>query len=270
MTDAGKGVYLYCCALSDALPEAPEVESVEEGSPPSLRRAEDLAAVWSEVSLESFAGPGSEERLKDLGWLAPRALRHQAVVEAVGRSSPVFPARFGTIFSSLESLDRLLETHRRELRQFLDRVAGMEEWGVKGYLDRAKARERLVDEELAAPGAALSTSPGVRYMQERRLRAEADARLRRWLAETSRRALDELSHRAAQTAERRPVSSGAAGPQPEMVSNWAFLVPRAGVDDLREAGARLGRELGDWGLAFELSGPFPPYSFTPPLLEPRR
>ena len=49
----------------------------------------------------------------------------------------------------------------------------------------------------------------------------------------------------------------------EMVLNWALLLPAAKVNDFR---ARVGRANAEHqldGLGFEVSGPWPPYSFCP-------
>jgi len=263
----GHGVYLYCCARADLLPPTFEVEGLEAGKTVRQLRLGDLVAVTSEVPLEEFTGSDAEERLKDIGWLAPRALRHEQVIEEVAHRSPVFPVRFGTIFSSREALEALLTRHHDALRAFLDRTTDAEEWGFKGYLDRKKAQERLVDEELATHREQLSASPGLRYMQERRARAQAEERLGSWLRETSSRLKQELSHRALDAAERKLLPPGATEHPGEMVLNWAFLVPKAGVAAFRALVEELSRELGGWGLAFEVVGPFPPYSFTPGLGE---
>ena len=62
-----------------------------------FRRFQNLCAVLSEVRLEDFCGGAAELRMRDLAWVGPRALRHEAVVEEVMRHSPVLPARFGPV-----------------------------------------------------------------------------------------------------------------------------------------------------------------------------
>src|SRR5207244_1423935 len=152
-----------------------------------------ITAVVCDVSLEEFTGAAGEAHLKDIAWLTPRALRHEQVVEHVGQITAEYPARFGTIFSSQESLERVIEQHLDSIRSFLDRTANTEEWGLKGFLDRESAREKLVDSELAAQSSHLSKSAGMRYMQERRIRADAEHRLSGWLIETASRIREELS-----------------------------------------------------------------------------
>ena len=265
----GKAAYLFCFARSDLLPSQLEIEGLEPGSRLLQHGRGDLVAVLSEVSLEDFTGPRAEAQLQDLGWLAPRALRHEQVIEEAARHSPVFPARFGTIFSSLDLVEALLVRHHDVIRAFLDRTLDAEEWGVKGYLDRNQAQERLVEEELTKGGAAaLSASPGMRYMQERKLRAQADTKVSGWLGETSTRLKDALARRALELAERRLLPAGAGESPGEMVLNWSFLVPRPGVKAFLAEVEQQGGGLAERGLVLHAAGPFPPFSFTPGLDEP--
>ncbi len=264
----GRSAYLFCFARADLLPPSLDLDGLEDGSSVLQDRQSDLAAVLSEVSVDEFTGPQAEARLKDLGWLAPRALRHEQVIEEAARRSPVFPARFGTIFSTLSSLEEEMSRHHDAIRAFLDRTRDAEEWGVKGYLEREKARERLVDDEMAARASQFSKSPGLRYMQERRLRGEAEANLSRWLRETAARLKEELSQGALEATERKLLAAGTGETPGEMVLNWAFLVPKSGAGAFRSRVDQLAQSVRDWALAFDLAGPFPPYSFTPGLGEP--
>ena len=50
-----------------------------------------------------------------------------------------------------------------------------------------------------------------------------------------------------------------------MVLNWALLLPAAAVADFRGRIERANAEQNPGGLAFEVSGPWPPYSFCPVL-----
>jgi hypothetical protein len=266
----GKAIYLFCFARADLFPASLDLEGMDDGSPLLQHRRRDIAAVLSEVSLEEFTGPESEARLKDLGWLAPRALKHEQVIEQIARRSPVFPARFGTIFSTLAALEDQVAAHEGAIREFLERTRDAEEWGLKGYLDRGKAQEHVVDEEMAHRAAQLASSPGLRYMQERRLRGEADAKVSRWLRETAAGLKERLSERALEATERKLLSAASAEAPGEMVLNWAFLVPKAGVKEFRSLGEQIARSVQDWGLFLEAAGPFPPYSFTPGLERRKR
>src|SRR5208282_486821 len=84
---------------------------IDEPHPPFFQRRGTVAAVLSRVSPSEFCGPTGEKNLQDLAWLAPRACRHQAVLEQVMRWGPVLPARFGTLFSSMAKLESFLRKH---------------------------------------------------------------------------------------------------------------------------------------------------------------
>ena len=139
METVQSALYLFCFARSNLIGEL-EGTGVDGQHPLSVfRRFPNLCAVLSEVRLEDFCGETAELRMRDLAWVGPRALRHEAVVEEVMRHSPVLPARFGTLFSSQERLAEFVDRHGAAISQFLERVADQEEWSVRGLLDRRQA-----------------------------------------------------------------------------------------------------------------------------------
>ena len=91
--------YLFCFARSDVV-GAVQATAVDGYSPVSIiRHSPDLCAVLSEISQEDFCGPEAELHMQQLDWVAPRAVRHEAVIEEVMAYSPVLPLPFGTLFS---------------------------------------------------------------------------------------------------------------------------------------------------------------------------
>jgi hypothetical protein len=261
-----KALYLFCFARSEFLGEL-EGTGVDGHHPLFvLRGSPDLGAVVSEVLLEDFCGPAAELRMRELAWVGPRAFRHEAVVEKVMRRSAVLPARFGTLFSSRESLAEFLDKHGTTISQFLERVADQEEWSVKGLLDRKQAVQALMSGSLAAQQEQLAAlPPGSRYFQEQRIRTGAEKEFGRWLNETCRQVASDLMKQAADFCEcpvvpREPPESGI-----EVVLNWAFLLPRSATTAFRAQVDQLNANQGTKGLVFELSGPWPPYRFVPPL-----
>lgn len=258
---AVQALYVFCVACVDAL------TTIDGAGFDGHRRLQlipfgDLVAVASNVSVDDFCGPAAEALLRDLAWIGPRACHHEAVVEQVMRSSPVVPARFATLFSSRQRLDAWLEKHHASLSSTLDRVAGHEEWGVTGRLDRENAEARLLaaDRERRT----LSTSPGARYMEEQRIRARVDRELDVWLDEVREWVAAELLLHAVEFRERAVVPGASVG-DGIGIWNWAFLVARQRLGDFNRCVQRIGGQLDEQGLALEASGPWPPYSFCPPL-----
>ena len=259
----GDGVYLFCLARSALLGEF-QGTAGDGQTPIHVQSCREIAAVVRSVSLEEFTGPEAEARLQDLSWIGPRACRHEEIIEQVMNCSPVLPVPFGTIFASPASLQSRLLAHYEAAAGFLDRVSGQEEWAVKGLLDRTKAKEKLRDLALAREAGTLITlSPGARYFKEQRLLAELEKGVGEWLQQVRGKIHGSLEVHASDFCERKLLSRGVTGEDREMVLNWAFLTPPSAVASLRERIDLANAEYDGQGLFFQLSGPWPPYSFCP-------
>jgi hypothetical protein len=260
-----EGIYLFCFARPHALP-SPRPRGLDDRHPVSEWVVEDVMAVVSTVSLEEFSGPLAESRMKDLSWIGPRACHHEEVIEHLLRHTPVLPARFGTIFSSLKQLGRLVNIHHGTIVGFLDRTTDKDEWSVKGIIDISQAKGKVLSAALSRDAERLAAlPPGMRYFQEQRIRSGVDRELRAWLREACGEIWKDLKSRASECCERRAFSHHPSGMDGDMVLNWAFLVSRDSVEDFRSCVVQLRLKYAEQGLSFHLSGPWPPYSFCPPL-----
>lgn len=258
------GLYLFCLARSGLLPSF-EGRVVEGLGPMTIRSYRDIAAVLSEVSLEEVGGAEGETELEESVRTCRRALRHEEVVEQVMGSSGVLPARLGAIFSSWENLEKVLRVHHATISRFLDLAADCEEWAVKAFLDRARAKEALWADKLAQeePNLAAS-SPGLRYLQVQRLRKGLGNETSQKMHEACLQVEARLRGHAKDFRQRALLGPEACGER-EMLVNWAFWVPRKNTGAFRECleDAR-GLHAGG-GLVLECTGPWPPYSFSPCL-----
>ena len=224
-----------------------------------------MAAIVSRVSRSEFCGPRGDKNLADLDWLAPRACRHQAVLEQVMRRGPVLPTRFGTLFSSPASLESFLHKHEATMAGFLQRMDARQEWAVKGFLDPARAEgEWLSRRALEQPGPA-GASPGLAYLHEQRLRLQARQAVDDRLAQATDGLFNELHPLASEIVPRRILARETADAAREMVLNWALLLPAAAAEEFRGRIERANAQYNPGGLAIEVSGPWPPYSFCPVL-----
>lgn len=259
-------IYLYCLARPGALAAAGG-PGVDGERPLELIPWRDVVAVVSTVRVDDFLGPRAEARMSDLAWVGPQACRHEEVIERVMRGSPVVPARFAALFSSRESLATWLGTHHDAISRALDRFADHAEWAIKGTLDRRKARARLLALTLARRGGVRSSSPGARYFEERRIQAGIGQELGAWLNEVGAGIARRLLDHAAEFRERRVLTGATPDEEGTRILNWAFLVSRRSVDDFSAQIRRINTDHAEHGLVLDLSGPWPPYSFSP-LLEP--
>jgi hypothetical protein len=252
---AERALYVYCFALAERVPAV--------DPPLCLLREGAVTAVVREVPLADFTGPEAEERAGDLAWIGPRALEHNRVIEGVWRRSPVFPLPFGTLYSVEEALRRFTARHEGTIASFLARVGGAGEWAAKGFLDKERAAEALG----APSGGSPSSSPGARYLQERKARQEGDRELGRRLEAAGGEIERALSAVSLEFRERRPLATQDE-PGRRMIFNWAFLVEEGRAQAFTAVAEELGSTWEPLGLDLRLSGPLPPYSFVPPLAEP--
>lgn len=261
-TEAGEALYLYCLARAGEL-AAIEGPGVDAEHSLELISFEDIVAVISRVRVDDFSGPSAEARMKDLAWIGSRVCRHHEAVERARGRSAVVPAPFAVLFSSPERLGAWLCAHRDAVSRALDRFASHEEWSVKGALDRPKGEARLLSETLAHQGGE-PASVGARYLREQRIRVTIGRKLDAWLDEACAGILRALLEHAAEFRGREIVG-GASEENGTPVANWAFLVARSAVDEFAARVESINTEYAWQGLTLKLSGPWPPYSFCPPL-----
>jgi hypothetical protein len=276
--DSDKVFYLYGFTQAGRLPDGAggaQTETggsarllrggIDEAHPPFFQPGGRVAAVLSQVARSEFCGPTGEKNLQDLAWLAPCACRHQAVLEQVMPLGPILPARFGTLFSSPAGLEDFMRKHEAAIARFLERVRGQEEWAVKGFLDPERAEAQWLAQWRSGEGGPPDLPPGAAYLQEQSLRIRARERLDGWLAEACDDLLNALHPLASEIVPRRILARETPEAAREMVLNWALLLPPTAVASFRSRIEGANARQNPGGLTFEVSGPWPPYSFCPDL-----
>ena len=266
MENGETALYLFCFARCDAV-RGLQATAVDGHRPVvTIRHAPDLWAVVSEVAREDFCGPAAELHPQQLAWVAPRAVRHEAVIEEVMAYSPVLPLPFGTLFSSAEALTQFVDRHRETIALFLQRVANHGEWSVKGWLDRKQALQGLTSTRLIAEQNRLSAlPPGTRHFAEQRIARYIERGLSIWLDETCRTVASGLASYASDFRECALSPHAHSESGAEEVLNWAFLLSESAIASFQERVRRANLDYRTQGLSLQLSGPWPPFRFVPAL-----
>jgi hypothetical protein len=242
-------VYGIVASGSDEPPAGTGVD----GHPIHLHRHAGMTALVSEVPHERFTEEALRARLEDLEGLEALARAHEAVLQTTMETGAVVPFRLCTIYSSRDRLNAMLDREGLTLTALLDRLDGMQEWGVKAFL---RSRSGVT---AAASTAAAS---GTEYLSRKReSRESADAE-----REASETVVTEIHARltesAAAAALNRPQDRRLSGRDEEMVLNAAYLVSRERADAFRAAVEDLGRRHERDGVELELTGPWPPHHFV--------
>jgi hypothetical protein len=245
---------LYCFARSADTPLS-DLPGVDERRPPFVHGHDGIAAVVSIVDQADYAGPIGEAQLADLAWVAPWALRQEAVLRRVMAAAPVFPMPFGTLFSSFAALEQTIHSRRAAIDAVLERVAGCEEWAVQATLDRGRAIDARVDAAIADGSYVPAPATGRRHLEEQRLRRRLEQDLDSWLAGITGPLLDDLRQMTRGAVARRLVAGQ------DLAFNWAFLVPVTVLDRFRRRVEEAATDHAALGLELSCKGPLPPYSF---------
>ncbi|OHE32687.1 MAG: hypothetical protein A3J94_08990 [Syntrophus sp. RIFOXYC2_FULL_54_9] len=259
------GIYLFC--LTPAAPR-PQIAGtgIDGEHPLFVETIGEIAAVLAEVNIEDFTGPEAQQKMEDLAWIGPRALRHEEVVLSAMEQSPVLPVRFGTVFSSIEAAAEPLRQRQDVLMKFFRDTIDKKEWTLKGYVNRPQARARMTAARLAAEKEQLAgMSPGKRYFLEQKIRGAVDKDVAAWLKEMDRDILRVAREVSAGFSECRLQSQDVAGRDEEMFFHGALLVPDGSVAALERMTDEWNTRHKSQGLQIELSGPWPPYHFAPVL-----
>ena len=269
---SGLAIYLYCLARLECLSVVresaePFLHGVDGRYPVTTLDQQDdgVVAVIGQVDPAEF----SDQNLQALDWLGPRAQRHEAVVERVMDVSPVLPVKFGTMFRSRASLKKFLGRHREDIVRVLDELRDKTEWSVKGYLVEEDARRIIAaeDTEIQSRRAALSQSPGVRYLQQKQLDAKIEAVLKAGVARVTHDLHQALALHAVDSTALRLHASAVTGRPERMVFNGSFLLISETLPNFRAALSDQQHAHQGTGLTLELRGPWPPYNFCPTFSE---
>lgn len=248
MTD-DRGIWLYAITRREAA-DAGAGRTGVAGETSRTIAVGRLAAIVGDVPLAGFGEEALRRNFEDLDWLGAVARTHDAVVSAVG--GPVVPIRLATVYRDDDRVRRVLEHRTTELERTLDRLTGRTEWGVKAFLDLARARGH--EDSPSRRGA------GTAYLARRRAERDARADSERLATEQTSKVHSRLAGLAA-GARLHPLQSKAlSGRSEQMVLNAAYLVDDDRARAFAEAVAACDEE--NTAIRVQLTGPWPPYSFS--------
>jgi hypothetical protein len=144
--------YVYAIVAADHC-----LTSRIDGAELSLVRCGDLAAVVEPVTADRMRAT------------APNVLRHEAVVEALRRSMPLLPVRFGTVLPDVDAIVRSLDERYSLLAADLTRLGETFEFGliVRWRPDAAVETEEPDQADADLVRAASEAGDGRRYLQAR-------------------------------------------------------------------------------------------------------
>lgn len=221
------GITLNRSELSAALPAPLECVSTER-----------LAAWVQRLTAEQCSPRVIDGILRNIEAAGPLARRHERVLELAMGYGSVLPARLYTLFSGAEALRVYLTQNEERLVSVLDQLNGRREWGIKLYFTEA------------GQGAALPVR-----VQQREL-----------IDRTVRRVLGGLTPLAAQIRLKPCFPRQVSEQSQALVLNVSVLVDMSAEAVFNTEVMRLAGQKELDGFEFQLSGPWPAYSFCDDVL----
>jgi hypothetical protein len=252
----GSLVYVYAVLTAaggalEGIDDAP-VRYVSEG---------DLIAAVSDVPSEDFDEEPLNERVRDMSWLAPRAVAHQDVNYRLhAQADSLIPLAFGTVFRDDDRVRQMLQTGADALQARLAAVGGAAEWVVTLHLLKDPEPD-----EVAASSPALqalraevaASSPGKAHLLRRRLVELEREEARREQAEVSDQVLQQLQQVARGVYREALPTDTLERPLLRASVLVARMAEAAFVGEVE----RLRRRFREPMYRVALTGPWPPYRF---------
>ena len=229
------------------------------GETPHVVGCSRLTAVVGRVPESSFGQEALHRGLEDLDWLDGVSRAHNAVVDTLARVGPTVPLRLATIYLDDVRVRLAVDEHEPEFERTLRHVAGRTEWGVKALLDPTSLTEPVWLDAPPLPGAA--------YLHRMRTTLMTRERARQFGVEQADQIHAALAALAVDARRHRPQSPQLTGVRLPMILNAAYLVVDDAAEEFERAVAKHGRT--HEAIQLELTGPWPPYSFSVSFSPPR-
>ena len=216
--------------------------------------------VVSTVPATMYGDDPLQEGIRELEWVGPRALAHEAVIEHFLTSEAVLPMQLFALFTSdARAVEHVVRNSRRIARILL-RIERQVEWGLRLMWDPI-AVEAADGARVAHTGPARRRKviSGADYLARRRkVRDQSRALLQRARADANR-TYRAIAGEASEARRRSDIER--ASPGSRLLLEAAFLVPSRRGRAFQAAVHRHTDALERSGIAVSLTGPWPPYNF---------
>jgi hypothetical protein len=242
------------------------------GAPPGLDDApvrviagSGFAALASSVEPGSYAPSAIERQSADVAWLSPRAQAHDRVLTWAQERDVVLPLPIFSLWASSDSVSRSLAGQRDRIATLMRRVSGTDEYGLRVHRrddDVLKSLESIDPEAARLRAQAQGAPPGQRYLLERKLAEYGKTAVKTAAHQMATTVYEKLRSLSREALARSLVPDSARVEDATMILNGAFLVERAHLNEFRSAVGALMGEYSARGLAFDFTGPWPPYNFV--------
>ena len=190
---------------------------------------------------------------------------HEDVLDTLMEWADVVPFKFGTILKDEAAAAKMLQDNEEQFHKLLSKCTGKAEWGLKVYADQQAFIQHTMQVEpifKAVEEKRATLSRGTAYLLGKKMAEVVKDDVAARLTHVSETIFQELEKDAYEAKLMKTLPRTLTGNRKEMILNTAYLVERAKGTLFCNRGTRLREQYAAMGLDLEVSGPWPPYSFT--------
>jgi len=210
----------------------------------------------------------SEENIKknisDVAWLDANVREHLRLITLIMQVETVIPFNFGTIYKSEDSLRQFVSQYANNFRETLKYLENREEWSVKVFCDRKKIIENIgtlshnisdIDQQIK------SSSPGKAYILGKKKKEIIQTEIKVIYNTFSKKIFTALNELCEEYRFNVILSSELSEKDEDMILNVVFFINKENIDDFIKCSDMMTHEYSDIGMIFDITGPWPPYTF---------
>lgn len=254
-----KGLYIYCITINNQLGFTRQ--GVNFGRDPFVLIYRDIAMVASALENNFRSKENLHEKLvQNLSWTMKNINLHHGLIDHISRHQTVIPMKFGIILPSRRDAHKILADFYADFKKLLEELSNREEWGVKIY---AESKNPAIVFRKKEEVKVTHYSPfSWRTFQEKAEEEKIKEKMEEAIANELDRIIVTLKLNSEKLVMNELLPREFNRRQREMIMNGSFLVNKkdtAGFIDILD---KIKISLKNYGLLAEISGPWPPYSFT--------
>jgi hypothetical protein len=263
---------LYAYGLVDKSPEPLNILGIDKQNKVFPVEGREICVMVSEIDIDKFqnkvknlfselaksegiAQSGTEEILQ----------AHENVIDTLMKDTTVVPFKFGTILKDAKAASKMLQDEEEKFKKLLAKFVGRTEWTLKVYADKKDFAKHVVQVDphyQTLEENRESSSKGTAYLLGKKKEEETKSGVTAHLAEIAEHLFQELGKDADEAKIDKTLPQKLTGKKKDMFLNAVFLVEKEKVAHFCAHEKNLREHYKPMGLDLEVSGPWPPYSFT--------
>jgi hypothetical protein len=249
--------------------QAPSFSGMEQ-EPIFMMTYHEITACICHVNEMDYSQEQIDRKLKDPVWLNEKAFHHHECISFIHKYYTVLPMSFCTLFKTAVNLEKMLSENYAVLLGKLENLYGKQEWNLKVYCDMEQlksfvARNHLTVLEMQNN---IEKMPvGKQYLMKKKLQnliatTIENEQVSRWgILHQQFQAI------ASDWVLRKNWGKEITRRKDDMLGNCDYLIDREEVEAFLACIHENESIFQEYGLDFQVTGPWPPYHFAKTKVE---